>query len=249
MLQLAEENFTKIIKGFTNSVYLGKAELNLGWCYAQAGKLPESMEAFSNAVERLPFSEDQAVARFKLADTCFSQTNFAAAISNYTALIEQYGSVPAVRNGLFEQALYQMVRAGLAQTNMAVATNAMAKILDWFPNGLLSDRSMLLVGQAQNPAEARKVFAAVATRSPQSSLLPDIKLAIARTYEKETNWADALTQYDAWVDTYTNNPALPRAEFSRAWVHFLPGGQGEQCFFPVHKLCDAIPVQQPGAQF
>ncbi|MDB6020548.1 MAG: Tetratricopeptide domain protein, partial [Pedosphaera sp.] len=220
LLQQAEESFTKIVKGLTNSEYFGKAELNLGWCYAKEGRISESLDAFSNAAEHLPFSEDQAVARFKLADTYYVQTNYASAISNYTALIDQYGSMPVVKNGLFEQALYQLVRAGLAQDNPATATNAMMRILEWFPGGSLADPSMLLVGQAQGPAEARKVFADFVKHSPQSPLLPEMKLAMARTYEKETNWPEALKQLDDWVNTYTNSPALPRAEFSRAWASY-----------------------------
>ncbi|HWF17910.1 MAG TPA: tetratricopeptide repeat protein, partial [Verrucomicrobiae bacterium] len=82
LLQQAEESFLKI-KGFTNSAYLGKAELDLGWCYAKQGKTPESIAAFSNAVAQLPFSEDQAVARFKLADTLFLQGDFGGAKTNY----------------------------------------------------------------------------------------------------------------------------------------------------------------------
>ncbi len=89
---------------------------------------------------------------------------------------------------------------------------------------------MLLVGQALNreggPAEARKVFSDFITRFPsQSPLLPEVKLAIARTYEQETNWSEAINQYNTWVATYTTNSALPRAEFSRAWVNYQSGNE------------------------
>src|SRR5262249_8417857 len=52
---------------FSQSPYLGKAQLNVGWIYwLLPGKLAESRDAFLVAVKRLPFSTDQAVAHFKL---------------------------------------------------------------------------------------------------------------------------------------------------------------------------------------
>ena len=220
LLQVAETNFESIIKGFPNSDYLGKAELNLGWCLAADGRIADSQMAFGKAVELLPFSEDQAVARFKLADTLYQQKDFTGAVANYRAVIDRYDSLVNVKNELFEPALYQIVRAGLEQTNVGVATDAMNKIVQWFPQSLLADRSMLLVGQAQGPAEARELFSKFMTRFPQSPLLPEVKLAVARTYEQESNWTEAIHQYNDWVQTCPNNPALPRAEFSRAWADY-----------------------------
>lgn len=264
-LQQAQAAFEKLIATYTNSDLLGKAQLNLGWCLWESGKIPESESAFSNAVQRLPeLSSDQPAALTKLADTLHQQNDFAAAMtnhpygvgpyedkavaifkygdalyqrqqyaaaaSNYTRLIDQYGSLTSVKNELFEQALYQIVRASVAQTNLPAASKAMSEILQWFPSGLLGAPSMLLVGQALNraggPAEARKVFADFITRFPsQSPLLPEVKLAIARTYEKETNWSAAIDQYDTWVATFTNSPIFPRAEFSRAWVNYQAGNE------------------------
>lgn len=227
LLQQAEEYFGKV-KAFTNSSYAGKAELNLGWCYAKEGKTNESLAAFSNAVEHLPFSEDQAVARFKFADSLFLQGSFAAAMTNYSEIIERYGSVPAVKNQLFEQTLYQLVRACVQQANPAadaIATNAVKKILGWFPDGMLADRSLLLYGQSQNPATARALFSDLEKRYPNSPLIPEVKLAIARTYEKEGNWPKALKQYDAWIAVHPTDPALPRAELSRAWATYHAGNE------------------------
>lgn len=221
LLALAETAFQKLAA--TNGEYRGKAELNLGWCYWTERKFPESHAAFSNAVERLPFSEDQAVARFKLGDILYQQNDYAGALENYDLLLSKYGSLPSVKNDLFEPALYQMVRASLDETNQASATAALGRILEWFPNGLLSESSMLLVGQAESPADARKLFADLKQRFPDSPLLPEIRLAVARTYEREMNWNDAINQYNLWIDAYSNNPALPQAEFARAWANYQAG--------------------------
>ena len=85
----------------------------------------------------------------------------------------------------------------------------------------------MLVGQGLSSqgktAEARQVFEDFIERFPQSDLLPEVKLAIARTYEGERDWPSAMTAYDAWVKTYTNSATLPRAEFARAQVNYEAG--------------------------
>ncbi len=225
-LALAEAAFTNIIAG-TNTEYIGKAQLNLGWCLWEEKKYPESLTAFSTAVQRLPFSLDQAVARFKVGDVSYQLGDYAKAASNYNAIIDQYGVLTAVRNELFERALYQLVRAGLEQTNLNLASGALRRILDWFPDGLMGQPSMLLVGQGWssqgNQTEARKVFEDFIKHFPQSYLLPEVRLAIARTYEAERDWPAALSELDAWVKAYPNSATLSRAEFTRAQVNYEAG--------------------------
>lgn len=258
----ARADFQKVINQ-TNSSLAGKAELNMGWCFWAEGRLAESGGAFSNAVPGLPpFSEDQAVARFKLGDVFYELKDYPRAIASYKTIISSfdhnaqmkvaarfqaadalypprdtpapalggqlfigapYDAPTAVKDGLFERALYQIVRASLETTNLAEADDALKKILEWYPDRLLAQPSMLLVGQAlensRGPAAARKVFMDFVARFPQSALLPEVKLAVARTYETEHNWPAAIGLYDDWIRTYPANPALPRAEFSRAWAN------------------------------
>jgi TolA-binding protein len=87
--------------------------------------------------------------------------------------------------------------------------------------------SMLLAGQGLSAqgrtVDARRVFQDFIVRFPQSPLLPEVKLAIARTFEAEKDWPHAMAEYDGWVAAYTNNPALPRAEFARALVNYQAG--------------------------
>ncbi len=270
-LQQAETNFQRLILEDTNSEFWGNAQLNLGWCLWVEGttnesgiafssppglralkitdweKIAESGVAFSNAVfsnvvGRLPHGEDQAVALFKQADTQCLQTNYADAISNYSRIIDEYASLPSVTNSLFEPALYQIVQAAIAQTNlnagMTAATNALGRLLDWFPNGLLAQPGMLLVGEAQNrpgtaedraekAAEARKTFSDFIARWPESPLKPEVDLAIARTYEREADWTNAVNQLHAWVAANTNAPALPQAEFQLAWANYKAGNDAK----------------------
>ncbi len=221
--EIALAAFQSFTNKFGQSPLLGKALLDLGWCFWLKNRWAEAEAAFQSAVQRLPLSADQATAWFKLGDAQFRQTNYNGAVTSYTAVVEKFGSIPGVTNTLFEPALYEIVRAGLAKRDLPTATNALAKILAWFPNGFHTDRAVLLAGQEvghYDPAAARKLFSEVANHSSGSALLPELKLAIARTYEQEDRWTEAIEQYSAWLEAFTNHEAQARAEYSRARACF-----------------------------
>lgn len=220
-------NFSVVITNFPNSTRIGNAYLDRGWCFWLRENLPAAESDFFQATQRLPISEDKAVARFKLADTQFRQTNYAAAVTNYQLLIQNYPGVERITNSLFEPALYQILRASLETGNTAAATNAMRQLLDWFPNGSFGDRSVLLVGgdlaRAGQEFEARELFLEFLKRFPDSPKTAEIKLAVAQTYVEEKKWLEALNAYDNWVTNFANSPLLPRGEFSRALAHDKAG--------------------------
>jgi TolA-binding protein len=119
------------------------------------------------------------------------------------------------------------VRASLEVNDALGASDALRKILDWYPDSFYSDRSMLLVGQrftlADRPAEARTVFAEFARRFPQSPLSPEVDLAVARSFVQERDWPSAIGAYEQWLERFPTNAMRARAEFNRAWAHWQAG--------------------------
>jgi TolA-binding protein len=81
------------------------------------------------------------------------------------------------------------------------------------------------ISRRGNPSAARDIFTGFVNTAPNAPLLPEVQLAIARTYEQESHWDEALKLYDQWVLTYTNSSVLPRAEYCRAWANFQAGRQ------------------------
>jgi len=228
-LQLALGFFDRLINTFSNSTLVGKAELGRGWSYWLDGKMPESLTAFERAAGRLPPSEDLAVARFKLADAQFALNDFAGALQHYQGALAAAGDFPHAKEALTLQALYQMLRAALSSTNLPVATEAMGRILQTYPNSPVTDRSVLLVGQGLadlgEPDKARAEFARFVQLFPQSPLRPEVELATARTHEEKSEWLAAITNYNAWLDQFATSPLRPRAEFNRAWANFRAGNE------------------------
>jgi TolA-binding protein len=220
-LEQAVAAFSTLTNKLPRSPLVGQAQLGLGWCFWLMDRLAESERAFVAAAEKLPaLSADQATAYFKLADSQLAQKQFAPAIANYSTLISHFASVPAAATNLFEPALYQTVRAGLEAGDMAAATNALARILAWYPRGFVSAGAVLLTGQAMSrhadPGGARKLFLDFAQKAPDSPLLPEIQLAIARTYEQENRWDEAIAQYSSCLGGSTNPDQRARAEYWRA---------------------------------
>jgi tetratricopeptide (TPR) repeat protein len=226
-LQYAQTNFEQVIRDFPTSPLLANAHLDRGWCYWAQTNMPLAQADFQMAADHLPRSPDQAVARFKLADSEFYQTNYGAALINYTILLHDYSDVESVTNELFDHALYQIVKANLARNDQAAALAALQKILEWYPNSLFADRGQLLFGESRryDYAMARRVFNELLQRSPKSPLLPDVEYAVARTYEQEGNWREAVRQYEGWLVKYaTNAPLLvPQVEYSRALAYGKAG--------------------------
>lgn len=226
-LAAAENCFVRLLGASPEDSLAGKAWLDQGWCFWLRGRYAPGQEAFQTAATRLAFSKDQAVARFKWADCQFTLRDFAGALTNYSLLVENFASLPEVKAELLEPALYQIVRAALEARNLDAATNALEKILAWYPQGFAGDRSLLLTGQGfsrgQNPARARDLFGRFQEMYPTNALSFEVRLAVARTFERENNWDAAITNYDFWLDSFTNHPQQPAVEFSRAWDYFRAG--------------------------
>jgi TolA-binding protein len=230
-LQEAQVWFDQFVSTFTNSEFLGKAYLDRGWCFWIAGKIPESRDSFEAAVEHLPQSEDLAVARFKLGDALYAQSDYTGALENYREVSDDFTNFPMVEQSLGAQALYQSLRASLKLNDVSSASNALARILKIYPTSNLADKSVLLVGEGladlQQPQEARALFQKFEEKFPNSDQLPEVELAIARTYEQELDWPSAIRVYDQWVASSfaTNTILLPQVEYTRAWANFQAGNE------------------------
>ena len=228
LFQNALTQFEKLTNAYPNSPLVGKALLDQGWCLWSQGKIAESREAFRGAAERLPFSEAQAEARFKWADTQFAAGDYAAAITNYNSIAEKYTSLPeAQEHDFIERALYQSGRAALNQSNFVAAASALKNILAWYPNGFAGPSLLLLTGQGlaeqRDAAGARTLFSQFEELYRTNDLISEVRLAIARSYETEGNWDAAITNYSAWVQAFPHHPKVPQAEFRVAHDHYMAG--------------------------
>jgi TolA-binding protein len=228
LLEQAIAEFQSLGIRFPQSPLLGKAQLDLGWCYWLGGKIPESQRAFQSAVKLLPPSTEQARALFKLGDAQFLLTNYSAAISTYSGLVDRFAGVAEVRTNLTELALYQIVRAGQAADDLNSTTNALAKMLAWFPQGSNTVRAVLIAGQQlgeRHPEAARTLYSDFARSATNSPLLPELELAIARTYEGEAKWDEAIQQYETWLTAFTNHQARGQAQYFLARAYYEAGNE------------------------
>jgi TolA-binding protein len=247
-LQQAQGEFDFLLKNFPQSALAGLAQLNRGWCFWIQEKVPESIAAFKAATEKLSFPEDLAEARFKLGDGLFRQGDLTNALATYSQIVSNYSDVARVKNVFLDQVLYQMLRVSLELNDVKSAAAALKSLLAAYPNSPLNDRSMLLVGQklarVGRASEGRNVLLDFISKFPGDSLVPQVELAVARTYFQENNWLAAAAKYDEWIERHTNSALLPEAESDRAWCNFRAGNETNALMlytnflaqFPNHQL-------------
>lgn len=223
----ARGDFDRVITNHPQSALVGRAQLGRGWSFWEEGTnaVANALTSFQAAAEVLPRSADQAIARFKLADCQFVAREFPAAASNYWSVATNYAGAPGLTNSLVAQALYQVVRAGIEVADLDGAAAGLRRLIEVEPHGPHADRAALLIGQAWtrrgNPQAARAVFADFTNRFTNSVLLPEVRLAVAQTFEREQAWPAAIQSYSNWLVAYrtvTNVPPdlVARAQFEIA---------------------------------
>ena len=228
-LEAARARFDQFIARYPNGPLTGKAYLDRGWCHWLAGKIPESLVDFKAAAQRLPLSEDLAVAEFKMGDALFLQKDYAGALKQYRAVLNNFSGLPDVEKTLGDRALYQSLRANLELKDLKGADEAFEQMLQRFPSSELAPNSALLYGEGQaeshRPAEARETFRAFETKFPNSPWRPQAELAVARTFELEQNWTNAIAGYEKWLADFPTNDLRAQATYALAWANYQAGDE------------------------
>jgi TolA-binding protein len=226
-LAAAQAGFDQFLGTFTNSPLAGRAYLDRGWCEWLAGNTNNSLTNFEAAARQLPPSEGQAVAKFKTGDAMFALANYAGALENYRAVLDDFTNFPIVGQTLGGAALFQRLRTDLKLGHLADAEAAMQKLLRDFPASEFADNGQLLLGEAFSgfdlPEKAREVFQGFVRQFPGSPLAPQAELAAARTYEREQDWPAAITNYDAWLKKHPTNDLLPQVQYSLGLANYHAG--------------------------
>jgi len=231
LLVSARRHLETLLKSFPQSTYRGRARYALGWCLWEQGEYSQCLAAFESSASLLEKSVEQAESVFKTADLLLRADKAKEALLKYTSLIRDYENYEQVREKLFDQALYQMLRAAIAADDLESATTAVQRLLVQYPHGPLVERSRLLFGQrlvhVGRTSDARKVFEQMLGQFGDFPLKPEVSLALAHTYEQEGDWQLALKAYESWLQTYFAHPDRPKAEYARAWVNDRLGNDEE----------------------
>lgn len=253
LLATALTNLNFVLLNFTNSPLRGRAHYQRGWCFWHLKQPAPAAADFESAAKLLPKDEPQAMARFKLAEAQALLNDHSNALRNFQLVVEQYGDLDRVRNAYFDEALYRAMRSAWAITNQAAAEAAFRKIIELFPENLVSDKATLSFGAELNrhgqPADARAVFQAQLQRFPKSELAPQIHLAVARTYRQEANWKSAARQYEEWVRLYPTNAARADVEFERAFFSYQTSATNALALFTQFVTNYPAHPSAPQAQF
>jgi len=229
LLVSARRHLDSLLKTFPQTSYLGRAQYALGWCLWEQGEYQHSFAAFESASKALEKSVEHAESVFKMADILYRSGREKQALIHYHALLDEYENYEQVREQLFDQILYQMLRSAIAAGDLDSASIAVQKILIQYPHGPLAQRSRLLLGQmlvhVERISDAREVFSQMLEQFDDFPLRPEVALALAHTYEQEGEWQMALKAYESWIETYKDHADRVKAEYARAWVNDRLGNE------------------------
>jgi TolA-binding protein len=228
-LERAMNWFARLTNDFPNSPLIGKAELNVGWCYWLQEDFTNSAAAFTRAIPRLSEPEDLAVARYKLGDALFKQENFAWARENYRAAVDFASRASGLRETLPPLAWRQILRSDIKLKNEAGAIEAMSRILKLPLGDGIAEGAMLEIAQSRlddgQPTRALVDLENFISLFPNATNRADAELLIAQTRELQSDWAGAVTNYTQWIERYPTNGLRPQAEFQRAVAIFRSGDE------------------------
>lgn len=235
-LGLSRYHFAQILSRFTNSSHLGKSQLNLGWTLWEEGVLfgatnrfADSEQAFRAAVDRLPRSEDQALARFKLAESQARLGKHSEAIAQFAEVVSGYADIPQARTNLFPKAQVAMIRAAVALGKFDLAETILGQLRAAFDQSPSAEEGIAVLAQALadagEGARARALIQQFIEAHPNSSALPDLRLTEARTFAVERDWPQAVAHYNRWIGVHTNHALYPEVNFDRAWLSFEAGDE------------------------
>jgi TolA-binding protein len=257
VVQQALGHFQDLTTRFPSSPLAGKGWYDAGWCWWLEGQmtnraaLSNCLAAFGQSIERLGAGADKAVAWFKCGDAELALSNYPAAVSNFQRVVAVDTKSPEINDAsdtLCERALFQEVLAAVAAGEADVATNALEQLFAQYPRSFDGPGALLCAGQGliqqHDPASARRLFLEFEKLAPGSVILPKVQLAVAQSYEAETNWPEAINNLDNWVLAHTNDANLPFVEYSRAYDNWQAGRETNALAlfaqfvarFPTHEL-------------
>src|SRR5262249_19506191 len=103
----------------------------------------------------------------------------------------------------------------------------LARLVSAYPKGFHTDRAVLFAGQQisqqRQPAQARKILSEFIAAAPDAELVPEERLALARTFEQEEEWPGPTDPSETWRATYPTNADRPAAMYYEARANFLAG--------------------------
>jgi len=229
-LTQARTQFEWVLANRPQSPLVGRAELNRGWCFWEEGpsRWTNALVAFRTATSRLAPSAEQADARFKWADCQARLGDWTGALTNFWLVATNLAGLPRA-DTVRVQALFRIVQTGIQAGDLPAAAGALPLLTQLDAAGETAQRAELLLATAFSrlgqPESARAQYEGFLQRYTNSTFIPEVRLAIARTFEQRADNGAALSAYAAWLAQHTNQAGISsnlvaQATFDLARVRF-----------------------------
>lgn len=226
MYRNAEEEFQHYLEAFDDRDGQAWALLGKGWSLWGLERYAESASVFEKAYHHHTNAVRKAQALFKVADSCFANSQYKLAADRYDQFAKEFPSEPLVpqarlqsaeclarqgRRADAEAALQAVAEAGLKEPLAQLATLRIAQLKEeagaWELAGETYDR---VAGVCSN--------AAICARALQGRGL--IRYRLGR-------FQDALADFERIISDYGQSEFAEQAFFMRGWCQYLLGRDEE----------------------
>lgn len=191
----AELAFSNLMRKFPASKLIPDAVYSLGITYFQKGDYARAGSAFDKFVNQFKTHRLRAQAMYLQATSLYNMGSFQEAINIFDKIIQEYSNdLPLMQKAEYEIAdcLYQMGRE-------KEAVNKFILLKSKYPASSLVPEVVWWLGdyyyRKQEYDLSRQYLRALISGYPGSSLVADAYYAIARSYEDENNFEEAVANF------------------------------------------------------
>ncbi|GAB4150786.1 MAG: hypothetical protein Kow00107_01310 [Planctomycetota bacterium] len=204
--------YRRFLEMATNSPLLkgmvGRAELNIGVCTYNDGKVEEALKLFESLAKRSGEESISAEALFQSARCLFQLDRFKEAERQLRRVVKEYPKTEFAPSALFE-----LARHKTSQGDDEEAERIYSELLRSYPDSDKGDSvlfNLAKIAYARKDSElTRKRVESLKSRYPESYFVGPAEVLVAGVLFLEGKPQEALSEYDMLADKYAGTDIYP----------------------------------------
>ena len=203
--------FQKLKKEYPDSKLLDDASYALGLSYFQRENYVASGEIFKDFQEEFKESNLGAQAMYLLGASLYNRAKFPEAIEVYKNIVRTYSK----DSELVQKSEYEIADCFYRMGNEKEAMSRFKVLRTKYPDSSLTPEVVWWLGEYyyrnNNLTLARRYFSSLIRDFPDSSLIPNAYYALASTYQEESQYREAVDNFEKVIASGSSDLAAQAA--------------------------------------
>ncbi|MCG3150306.1 MAG: Outer membrane protein assembly factor BamD [Verrucomicrobiae bacterium] len=228
LYDVAERQLQEFIRQFPASERADNAAYLLGRAQVGLGKWPLAVKTLQDALARWPDKRTDAI-HFWLGEAHSGASDYAAAVAQYSEVVEKHRTSPH-----FTAALFGLAYAQLKQGQFAAASDALDQLAKTQPKGEAAFDADLLRAQLhlarQEAAKAEAVLDGITQRAGTTRSFYRANYWLGESLQRRKDFTNALTRYAVVTTAFKDKPNKPvdsqlaaEAWYGAGWTQWQMG--------------------------